>query len=227
MKYHYDLHIHSVLSPCADVLMTPHNIFNMANIKGLDIIAVTDHNSCMQLKICEEISKSYDMLFIPGIEVTVKEDFDVLCYFKTVDDALQFDQLLEPFKLKETYDIDLFGEQEITNIYDEVIDTYPYLLTHSLDISFNKLQEIINDFEHIMIFAHIDRAYRSGVKYINQLGGKPTIEYKHHQLKDIDAVYVHNSDAHQIVDILERTDKNVIDLKALNIDDLFRYFNYE
>ena len=42
---HYDLHIHSCLSPCADDSMTPHNICNMAKIKGLDLIAVTDHNS--------------------------------------------------------------------------------------------------------------------------------------------------------------------------------------
>ena len=227
MKYHYDLHIHSVLSPCADVLMTPHNIFNMAKIKGLDIIAITDHNSCMQLRICEEIAKSYDILFVPGIEVTVKEDFDVLCYFKTVDDALMFDKILEPFKLQETYDADLFGEQEITNIYDEIIDVYPYLLTHPIDISFSKLLEIIKNFEHILIFAHVDRSYRSGIKYVNQLDRTPIVEYRHQQPKDIDAIFVHNSDAHQIVDILERTDKNVIDLKTLKIDDLFRYFKHE
>ena len=76
MIYHYDLHIHSVLSACADDLMTPNNIFNMANLKGLDIISVTDHNSLKQLQICQEISESYDMLFIPGVEITCSPGLD-------------------------------------------------------------------------------------------------------------------------------------------------------
>jgi len=58
MKFFYDLHIHSVLSPCADRLMTPNNIFNMANLKGLNIIAVTDHNSMKQLPVLSEIAES-------------------------------------------------------------------------------------------------------------------------------------------------------------------------
>ena len=40
-----DLHMHSCLSPCADDDMTPANICGMAHIKGLDAIAVTDHNT--------------------------------------------------------------------------------------------------------------------------------------------------------------------------------------
>lgn len=227
MRYAYDLHIHSVLSPCADVLMTPHNIFNMANIKGLDIIAVTDHNSCLQLKVLDEISNSYDILFIPGIEITVKEDFDVLCYFKTVDDAIRFDQQLDAYKVKETYDIDLFGMQEITNIYDETIDLYPYLLTNKLDITIESLQDLLKPFEHILIFAHIDRPFRSGIAYIDKLKEKVIIEYKHKKPDDIHAKWVHNSDAHQIVDILERTEKNMIDLDKLDIDCFFKVFNHE
>jgi PHP family Zn ribbon phosphoesterase len=227
MKYAYDLHIHSVLSPCADVLMTPHNIFNMANIKGLNIIAVTDHNSCLQLKVLEEISKSYDMLFIPGIEVTVKEDFDVLCYFKTVDDAIKFDQQLDVYKIKETYDTDLFGMQEITNIYDETIDLYPYLLTNKLDITFESLQGLLKPFEHILVFAHIDRPFRSGIAHIDKIKDKTIIEYKHKKPEDIHGRWVYNSDAHQIVDILERTEKNMIDLDKLDIDCFFRVFNDE
>lgn len=227
MKYAYDLHIHSVLSPCADVLMTPHNIFNMANIKGLDIIAVTDHNSCLQLKVLEEISKSYDILFIPGIEVTVKEDFDVLCYFKTVDDALRFDQLLDTYKRKETYDQDLYGMQELTNIYDEVIELYPYLLTHKLDITFESLQDLLKSFEHIIVFAHIDRPFRSGIAYVDKTRNKAIIEYKHKKPSDIHAKWIHNSDAHQIVDILERTEKNMIDLEHLDIDCFFKVLNDE
>lgn len=226
MKYAYDLHIHSVLSPCADVLMTPHNIFNMAKIKGLDIIAVTDHNSCKQLEICNEISKSYDMLFIPGIEVTVKENFDVLCYFKTLSDALSFDQKLEPYKVKETYDVDLYGNQEITNIYDEIIDNYPYLLTHPIDITILELKEILKAYEHLLVFAHIDRKFRSGINYLDQVN-VAAVEYKFQKPDDNKHIYLFNSDAHQIIDLLEKTDQNTIEIENLDIDHFFRYFNHD
>lgn len=74
MKYYYDLHIHSALSPCADILMSPNNILNMAYLKELNIIAITDHNSCLQLNVFEELKDSYEMLIIPGVEVEVKEN---------------------------------------------------------------------------------------------------------------------------------------------------------
>ena len=73
MKYYYDLHIHTCLSPCGDVLMTPNNILNMAYLKGLNIIAITDHNSTLQLSSIMELSQSYDMLVIPGVEVATSE----------------------------------------------------------------------------------------------------------------------------------------------------------
>ena len=45
MKISYDLHLHSCLSPCADDDMTPYNIAGMAMLLGLQLLALTDHNS--------------------------------------------------------------------------------------------------------------------------------------------------------------------------------------
>ena len=135
MIYYYDLHIHSVLSACADDLMTPNNIFNMANLKGLNIISVTDHNSLKQLSICQEISESYDMLFIPGVEISTNEGFHILCYFKKIEDALEFDHKIEQLIEKTTYDVQYYGEQQIVDINDEVIDLYPYLLSPNTNTS--------------------------------------------------------------------------------------------
>lgn len=224
MRYSYDLHIHSVLSPCADVLMTPNNIFNMASLKGLDIIAVTDHNSTKQLSICYELSQSYDMLFIPGVEITVKEDFDVLCYFKTIKDALVFDKILESYMEKNKFDKNIMGNQEIMNIHDEVVSEYPYLLINPLNLSIKDLLEILKDFEHILVYAHIDRTHRSGINYINKypLDG---VEYKDIDNNKKDKIVLKNSDAHQIIDILEKGDNEGMKLEDLSIDSFFRYFN--
>ncbi|MCD4827285.1 MAG: hypothetical protein K8Q99_05865 [Acholeplasmataceae bacterium] len=224
MKYAYDLHIHSVLSPCADVLMTPNNIFNMANLKGLNIISVTDHNSLKQLKICNQLSESYDMLFVPGVEITVKENFDVLCYFKSIEQALAFDCIIENYIKVVPYDQELMGYQEITNIYDEVVYEYPNLLSRPLSLSINELINILKDFDHVLIYAHIDKTFRSGINYISSypLDG---VEYRVIPDEHNHKIILKNSDAHQIIDILEKGDNEGLDLEALTIDAFFKYFN--
>lgn len=222
MIYHYDLHIHSVLSPCADCLMTPNNIFNMASLKGLNIISVTDHNALKQLEVCMMLSDSYDLLFIPGVEITVKENFDVLCYFKSIKDALEVDALLEPYIEKIPTEP---GLQMITDIHDDVISFYPYQLSNPLNLSIKELVKLLTPYPHILIYAHIDKAFRTGKYFIYQypLDG---IEYKNPNNKK-DKYSLYSSDAHQITDILEKTKDNQIELEALTIEAFFRYFKHD
>ena len=79
MKYAVDLHIHSALSPCADKDMTPNNIVNMAVLKGLDAIAVTDHNSAANLESISKCAKKKGLVFIPGMEVETSEEIHIVC----------------------------------------------------------------------------------------------------------------------------------------------------
>lgn len=225
MKYAYDLHIHSVLSPCGDVLMTPNNIFNMANLKGLKLISITDHNSMKQLAVCEALSHSYDLLWIPGVEITVAENFDVLCYFKTIEDALIVDQLIEKHLPKILNDPEHYGEQSICDIEDTVIDTFDYLLINPLTLSLHALIELLAPYPHILIYAHIDKANRSGKAY-QELIPLDGVEYRDSRLKKT-KTDLHNSDAHQIIDLLEVTTDNQIELDELSIEAFFRYFGHD
>jgi PHP family Zn ribbon phosphoesterase len=211
--------------------MTPHNIFNMAMLKKLDIIAITDHNSCKQLPICEEIAKSYDMLFIPGVEISVREGFHVLCYFKTVEEAMRFDNILETYIKHEEVDQTLYNEQILTNEFDEAVDTYPYLLTNDTTLAFDQLLDILKDFEAILGYAHIDRSKHSGLYQIHQkpldfveITMKATDAFIEQNLLDRYPILI-NSDAHQIIDISEKK-YNHINLEKLNIDAFFRYFHH-
>ncbi len=233
MRYYYDLHIHSVLSPCADVLMTPHNIFNMATLKGLNIIAVTDHNSAKQLPICEEIAQSYDLLFVPGIEVEVQEGFHVLIYFKNVHEALRFDDILEPYISIQELDLSIYNEQSLTNMDDETIYTIPKLLTAPTQLSFRALLDILNEsFEYMIGYAHLDRTKHSGLAYCHSYPLHFVELTKHVSESFIDYHYLDryhilmNSDAHQILDISEKSMHNFIELNELSIDALFRYFHH-
>ena len=232
MRLHYDLHIHTVLSPCADVLMTPNNIFNMATLKGLDIIAITDHNSAKQLPICHELAKSYDLLFVPGIEVSVSEGFHVLCYFKSVEEALSFDKQLETYLIKETYDLACYGEQSMTDIEDQVVDTYPYLLSQATNLSFHGLLNLIKPYEAILAYAHVDRIKHSGLSYVHhypldfiEISKHASDAFIEKNLLDRYPILI-NSDAHQITDISEPSSSNIIHLKDLSIEAFFRYFNH-
>ncbi len=230
MIYYYDLHIHSVLSPCADILMTPNNIFNMANLKGLNIISVTDHNSLKQLAVCNEIAESYDLLFIPGVEISVSEGFHILCYFKTSGDAYKFDEFLQKHIEKKQYDSDRYGRQELTNAYDEVVDHYPYYLSPALPLSLKDIKKKLKGYEHLLFYAHIDRSSLSGIANLgnDRLHGIEVTTHVSHEFvqKNIlkSDLVICNSDAHQITDILEKTEKNKINLNNLTIDDFFRYF---
>jgi PHP family Zn ribbon phosphoesterase len=232
MKYAYDLHIHSCLSACADDLMSPNNIFNMANLKKLNIISITDHNTTKHMPIYQELSESYDMLFIPGVEITVKEGFHVLCYFKSFSDAITFDQVLEQNSIRRPYDKETYGYQQIMNIYDEEIDQVDYLLSAPLKLSLTDLMEALKPYEHILIYAHIDRDRQSGLPFIHQIKLHGVELSSHvdsnftskHNLHDY--LILNNSDAHQIIDILEPSIKNQMTLESLNIDAFFRYFNH-
>ena len=84
MKLFYDLHIHSALSPCGDNDMTPNNIINMSIIKGLDVIAVSDHNSIKNLYSVMEVAKNTDLLVIPAMEIETAEEVHMLSLFPTI-----------------------------------------------------------------------------------------------------------------------------------------------
>ena len=227
MKYCYDLHIHSILSPDSDELMTPNNIFNMASIKKLDIIAVTDHNSLKQWPVIHDIAQSYDFLVIPGIEIHVKEDFHVLCYFKSLNDAMIFDRYIHDIHVNQSFTIFKGDGQWITNIHDEPIQRYPYNLLTSINLSIIDLIDALKSYDHLLVYAHLDRKKYSGLKFIHQIPLHAVELTKHashtflheHHLEHHFAFY--NSDAHRITDILERGEKNTIELDELTIEAFF------
>lgn len=154
---HYDLHIHSCLSPCGDNESTPGNIVGMSVIKNLDVIALTDHNTCKNCASAMAIGKEYGITVIPGMELTTSEEVHVLCLFHTLEDAMGFDAYVEPRILQIPNDPKAFGDQFLCDENDEVIGTFPTLLISATDISFDKVNEAIKPFNGVMLPAHIDK----------------------------------------------------------------------
>ena len=154
---HYDLHIHSCLSPCGDNESTPGNIVGMSVIKNLDVIALTDHNTCKNCASAMAIGKEYGITVIPGMELTTSEEVHVLCLFHNIEDAMGFDAYVEPRILQIPNDPKAFGDQFLCDENDEVIGTFPTLLISATDISFDKVDDVIKPFNGVMIPAHIDK----------------------------------------------------------------------
>ena len=154
---HYDLHIHSCLSPCGDNESTPGNIVGMSVIKNLDVIALTDHNTCKNCAAAMAIGKEYGITVIPGMELTTSEEVHVLCLFHNLEDAMGFDAYVEPRILQIPNDPKAFGDQFLCDENDDVIGTFPTLLISATDISFDKVDEAIKPFNGVMVPAHIDK----------------------------------------------------------------------
>ena len=167
----YDLHIHSCLSPCGDDDMTPGNIVGMAAIKGLDVIAVTDHNSCRNCPAVLKLAEQYGVLAIPGMELTTAEEVHAVCLFSELSAAMEFDRFVYGKLMKFPNREEIFGKQQIMNEEDICIGTEPNLLINSTELSFDELWDIVTgQYGGVMIPAHIDK---SSTSLLSNLGFVP------------------------------------------------------
>ena len=91
-RYYYDFHVHSCLSPCADDDNTPNNLAGMAALCGINIMALTDHNSCKNCPAFFEAAKRNGIIPIAGMELTTSEDIHLVCLFPELDVAMEFDK---------------------------------------------------------------------------------------------------------------------------------------
>ncbi|NLP36580.1 MAG: PHP domain-containing protein [Firmicutes bacterium] len=161
MKYYIDLHIHSALSPCADDEMTPNNIVNMAALKGLDIIAVTDHNSIGNSEAVIHCGKSAGILVVPGMELETLEEVHLVCLLPDLKQA----QLLQTYVYEalpqRKNQEELFGKQLLFNAEDKIKGSESRLLLTAAQISLQEAVHLVQELGGATIPAHIDRRANS------------------------------------------------------------------
>lgn len=156
-RYAYDLHIHTCLSPCGDNEMTPPNIANMAYVKGLDLIAVTDHNSAKNARAVMNAARDLPLTVIPGVELTTAEEIHVVCLLPDADSAEAFDRELETHMPQIPNQPDYFGDQLLMDENENVTGTFPWLLPNALDLSIDAVPALCEKFGGVCFPAHIDR----------------------------------------------------------------------
>ena len=170
MKLSYDLHIHSCLSPCGDEDMLPSNIVGMAALKELDIIAVTDHNSCGNCPAVMKLAEAYGITAIPGMELTTEEEVHVLCLFPELDNAMEFNRFVYQHMMPFPNDEEVFGRQLYVDENDKITAKEPYLLINATSINFEQVHGYVEQYGGIMIPAHVDK---SSTSLISNLGFIP------------------------------------------------------
>ena len=169
MKYSYDLHLHSALSPCGDNDMTPNNIANMSIIKGLDIIALTDHNTCGNVRAVIEAAGE-NLLVIPGIEVTTSEEVHVVCYFPTVEAAEEMEKLIKKSMIPIKNEPEIFGHQYYMDEEDNISGEEDILLVNACGMDIYDVFSEVKKLGGVAVPAHIDR---SSYSILSNLGFIP------------------------------------------------------
>ncbi len=168
--YRADLHIHTVLSPCGDLDMSPVKIVEIARKKGLDIIGITDHNTTKHCKLISKLAKNAGIFVLMGAEVTTREEVHCLTFFENDEKLNEFQKYLEKHLPSIPNNTEKFGYQVVVDENDLIVEQIEYLLISALDQSINQVEQMVHSLGGLFIPAHIDRASYS---ITSQLGFIP------------------------------------------------------
>jgi predicted metal-dependent phosphoesterase TrpH len=168
-KYKADLHIHTCLSPCAELRMSPRAVVETAARRGIGIIGICDHNSAENVPAAMRAAERVGITAIPGMEVATREEVHLLALFATVADVMVFQGAVYG-RLEGENDEEAFGLQVVANEEDEVLGFCSRLLIGATDLPIDDTVRRIHDLGGLAIASHIDREAYS---IVGQLGFVP------------------------------------------------------
>jgi len=212
-RFRADLHIHSLLSPCGSLEMSPAGIVEGAIAAQLDMIAVTDHNHTGHCRLVRKLAEKTELYVFFGAEVTTREEVHCLALFEEDEQIENFQEYLDLHLPPIPNHPDYFGDQVIVGEQEEILRELPYLLTNGIGQSISEVEREVHKLGGLFIPAHVDR-FTNGI--YQQLGLLPSdmqadgIEISrfttatqmlelHPELKDY--TLIQDSDAHFPTDI--------------------------
>lgn len=222
MKLYYDLHIHSALSPCGDNDMTVNNIVNMSIIKGLDIIAITDHNSCGNIEAAIKVAGD-NILIIPGMEIETSEEIHVVSYFPDIESAKEAEKIVKANMPKIKNNPEIYGNQYFMDENDEITGEEENLLVTATNLDIYSVFDLVKSVGGVAVPAHIDRSSYSVLSNLGFLPedlNSPCVEITPMKRNFLEKDYskytiLSNSDAHYLENIMER--EFYIEIKEKNV----------
>ncbi|WP_290666422.1 PHP domain-containing protein [Kosmotoga sp.] len=168
-NFYADFHIHSCLSPCAEITMTPAVVGKRLQELGIDWIAITDHNSAGNVRVFSKVLKDFGIIVVPGIEIHTVEDVHLLGLFENVEIAEAYSNWLYASIPETRVDPERFGYQLYVNEDDEFTTMEEKWLGQPTSLKLDAAISSIQGFGGIHVYSHVER--KMGVIY--QLGFVP------------------------------------------------------
>lgn len=208
-----DLHIHTLLSPCGDLEMSPANIIRLAREKQLDMIGITDHNSTRHCRLTRKLAEPFGIAVLAGVEITTREEVHCLAFFDNDSRLDTFQEFIERKIIRIPNRHEYFGYQVVLDEEENIVDEIGYMLGAALDSGVEEVEQTVHGLQGLFILAHVDRPRNS---IMSQLGFIPEgleseaieISYAtdmHEYLKNHPELrkytVVRNSDAHYPADL--------------------------
>ncbi|MCL1806435.1 MAG: PHP domain-containing protein [Oscillospiraceae bacterium] len=198
MDKFYDLHIHSCLSPCAEDDMTPGNICAMAALAGLEIAALTDHNSCGNVRPFIKRAEENGLIGVPGMELTTREEIHIVCLFPDCGAAERFSGYVSERLPDIPNRPDIFGRQLYIGNDDEPLREEPRLLLNAADIGVYEAAALIEGYGGIAYPAHIDRDAFSLLTVLGIWDDALGFSLTERTAEGLSLPYIISSDAHRL-----------------------------
>lgn len=165
-----DLHIHSALSPCGSLEMSPRAIVEGAFSKGINLIAVTDHNSFQNAYFTGKIASKFGIHVLYGIEVQTAEEVHVLAFFDTFELLEKFGEIIYEHLPDVPNNPEFFGDQVVVDENDEVIRFEEKLLINSVDFTIDEVVNLVKSYDGLVALSHVNASHFS---VVSQLGFVP------------------------------------------------------
>lgn len=212
-----ELHIHTVLSPCAAVEMLPPLIIQTALEKKVNLIAITDHNCSHNVSAVVDAAKGTGIVVLPGMELQTKEEIHSICLFDTLEQATAFQKLVFSSLPNLTNNVELFGEQFVVDANGDFLRREERMLLASSSYSLTEAWHVVDELGGILIPAHIDRTVfglmpvlgfvpqdipLEALEISKRISAK-NAQQKYPQLENYSLIQ--NGDAHQLDEILGLT----------------------
>ncbi len=162
--------MHTVLSPCGSLEMSPVVIVDKALEQGLDIIGITDHNSTRQCKEVYRLGKQKGLVVLCGSEVNTKEEVHCLTFFENFEKLEAFQAYLDEHLPDILNDPERFGHQVWVDEKEEIVGQEERLLISAINQSIDEVEQKVRELNGLFIPAHI---FRPSYSVYSQLGFMP------------------------------------------------------
>ena len=166
----FDLHIHSCLSPCANLEMSPSEIVKKAVAAGMGGIALTDHQSARNCEAIAECARRAGLKCLYGMEACTAEEVHNLCLFDTVEQAMAMTDFVYAAMPKRVNDPDTFGDQPVVTWDDDIVEMEWRILAMACRLTIPEVGAKCHELGGLFIAAHIDR---TAFSVFSQLGCIP------------------------------------------------------